>query len=415
MYAFAAAPSCTPSRAAILTGRHPHELEAGANLWGFLPAKFDTYSRILEQAGYHVGLTGKGWGPGDFRRGGYEQNPAGKSYKDFASFYKEKPGDRPFCFWFGSSHPHRPYNEGSGIAAGLKVEEVKVPSWLPDVPVVRKDILDYYQEVEQFDSQFGEIMAVLREMGELDNTFIIITGDNGMPFPRAKATLYDAGTRVPLIMALKGEINPGVNTSDLVSLADIAPTILEAAGLPISPEMTGESLWPMLRHADTGHREMVFTGRERHANVREPELGYPGRAVRTRDYLYIRNYEPDRWPAGDPQLYHSVGPYGDVDGSPAKEYILDNQHRPDVAPFFAWAFAKRPAEELYDLRSDPHQLNNVASQPQYKETLRYLGQELARWQERTRDPRLHNSHYVSFDRYPYFGPPVKGARSQYKP
>jgi arylsulfatase A-like enzyme len=294
-------------------------------------------------------------------------------------------------------------------------DKVKVPAWLPDVPVVRNDILDYYFEVEQFDRQLGEILNILKESGELENTLIIITGDNGMPFPRAKATLYDSGVKIPLIITLKGKVAPGGVISEFVSLVDIAPTILDITGQRIPPEMKGKTLWPLLRKEKVSDRQMVFTERERHANVRKPELGYPARAIRTAEYLYIRNYEPDRWPTGDPVLYHSVGPYGDADGSPSKEYILANRTRRDVAPFFQRAFEKRPADELYDLKADPHQLRNVAATKKYGVVLDKLKKELDDWQARTGDPRAADGGNVVFDKYPYYGPPVSGATSNYKP
>ena len=411
--AFAAAPSCTPSRAALLTGKFPHELEAGANLWGYLPKKFDNYTLILEASGYHVGLTGKGWGPGNFQAGGYENNPAGKSYKNFQMFLEEKPADKPFSFWFGSQNPHRPYEAGSGEASGMNAREVEVPGWLPDTPEVRKDILDYYREVEQFDHQIGEIITLLKERGEYENTLIIVTSDNGMPFPRAKATLYDAGTRVPLIISMPERVEKQ-EIGEFVSLTDIAPTILELTGEKIPEEMSGSSLWPLLRKDKVDGRTMVFTERERHANVRKPELGYPARAVRTDDFLYIRNYAPERWPSGDPDLYHSVGPYGDVDASPSKEQIMVQREQSHIEPFFSLTFFKRPSEELYDLRADPYQKNNVAYVGKYRKILLRLKKQLDQWQLATGDPRV-NSSDPGFDNYPYFGPPVQGAPSTYKP
>ena len=143
--------------------------------------------------------------------------------------------------------------------------------------------------------------------------------------------------------------------------------------------------------------------------------GCPARAIRTKQYLYIRNYEPERWPAGDPDLYHSVGSYGDVDDSPTKDYILNNRSTLPVIPFFKVAFSKRPPEELYDLRRDPHQLNNVASDTKYRKVLENLRTEMNDWQIATQDPRSRDSHYVVFDQYPYFGPPVRDAPSSYKP
>lgn len=413
--AFAAAPSCTPSRAAILTGKFPHELEAGASLWGYLPKKYINYPRVLEQAGYHVGLSGKGWGPGNFEAGGYEHNPAGKPYKSFALFMEDRPAGKPFSFWFGSQNPHRPYEPGSGARSGMDPGEVRVPGWLPDTPEVRSDILDYYWEVEQFDRQLGEIITLLKQNGEYENTLIIITSDNGMPFPRAKANLYDPGAKIPLIMSMKGKINPGTQVEEFVSLTDMAPTILELTGQEAVKEMTGASLWPLLRGKKVNGRKMVFVERERHANVREAELGYPARGIRTDEYLYIRNYEPDRWPAGDPELYHSVGPYGDIDASPSKEYILSNRTEVTVAPFFKMAFAKRNADELYDLKADPDQLNNVASDKKYRKIRDGLKKQLNDWQLKTGDPRATRGQNVLFDQYIYFGPPVKGAPSKYKP
>src|SRR5438876_163421 len=178
-HAFSAAPSCTPSRAAILTGQAPHRLEEGANLHGFLPKKFTVYPDLLEQAGYDVGFTGKGWGPGNFQAGGGTRNPAGPSFKNFDEFIKKLPEGKPFCFWFGSHSPHRPYEKGAGLKSGMKIEDVLVPPYLPDTPEIRSDILDYYFEVERFDRDVGELLALLQATGRSSNTLVVISGDNG--------------------------------------------------------------------------------------------------------------------------------------------------------------------------------------------------------------------------------------------
>lgn len=413
--AFCTASSCTPSRASLLTGRYPHQLDAGASLWGYLPKKYSNYTEILQQQGYYVGLTGKGWGPGNEEAGGYDYNPAGKRFKDFATFIAEKPDDSPFSFWYGSSDPHRPYEAGTGAASGMRADEVEVPGWLPDVSVVRNDILDYYFEIERFDRQLGEIIKVLRIAGQLENTLIVITSDNGMPFPRAKATMYDSGTKIPLIMSWKGRIKPGSQINEFVSLMDLAPTFLDLSGQEIPSEMTGTSLLPLLKKEKVKDRKMAFVERERHANVRIGDLGYPARGIRTAEYLYIQNYESDRWPAGDPELYHSVGRYGDCDESPTKDYIIDNKDQSVITPFFNRAFAKHNPVELYDLKKDPNQLNNVASDRKYKQVIEKLKKQLYHWQVRTEDPRATDPQHVKFDQYPYFGPPVKGAPSVYKP
>jgi arylsulfatase A-like enzyme len=402
-HAFCASPSCTPSRGAILTGQAIHRLEAGGNLWGILSKTYATYPDLLEQAGYWVGFTRKGWGPGSLQGSGRTRNPAGPSFKNFAEFLKRAPDGKPFCFWFGSQDPHRPYDKDSGLKAGMKLDEVVVPPFLPDAPEVRSDILDYYFEVQRFDRELGELVQLLETNGLMENTIVVITSDNGMPFPRAKTNLYDSGTRMPLLIHWPAKVKGGRIIHDLVSLADLAPTFLEAAGLRLAPDMTGKSLLGFLTGQEKpGSRDRVFLERERHANVRKGDLSYPVRAIRTRQFLYVRNLRPDRWPGGDPEMYQAVGPFGDCDNSPTKSLILDRRDDPQLAPFFRRAFAKRPADELYDLASDPWQINNVASQATYAQIKEQLWADLERWRQATADPRLTNDD-DRWDRYPYFG------------
>jgi arylsulfatase A-like enzyme len=406
-HAFTASPSCTPSRAAILTGQAVHRLAEGGNLHGFLPERFAVYPDLLERAGYFVGFTRKGWGPGRFEPGGRSRNPAGPQFAAFDEFIKQRPAGRPFCFWFGSQDPHRPYERGSGSKSGLDLESVVVPPFLPDTSEVRNDLLDYYFEVQRFDRQVGEILDALSRMGELDNTLVVMTSDNGMPFPRAKANVYDAGARMPLAMRWPGRIAAGSVIDAFVSHTDLAPTLLEAAGLPRAAGMTGASVLPLLQGQPAAGRDRVFLERERHANVRKGDLSYPVRAVRTRDFLYIRNLRPERWPAGDPDLYVSVGPFGDIDGGPTKALLLDRRMDDATRTFFELATAKRPAEELYDLRRDPWQIVNVASDPQHAARKRALRSSLERWMRETGDPRA-TSDADPWDRYPYYGQPAKG-------
>ncbi len=361
--AYCASPSCTPSRAGILTGQAIHRLREGANLHGFLPAAFPVYPDLLEGAEYRIGHCGKAWGPGDFRRGGRERNPAGPRFESFAAFLAEHASEpvkgKPFCFWLGSSDPHRPYTKGSGVAASMKLTDVRVPGFLPDTELVRSDILDYYVEVQRFDALVGRALALLEERGQLENTIVVVTSDNGMPFPRAKATLYDGGTRMPLAIMWKRRIEGSRRSRAFTSATDFAPTFLEAAGLPRPGSMTGRSLLPLLEKrdevgSDASERQRVFLERERHAHVREDNVGYPARAVRTEEFLLIWNLRPERWPSGDPEHVFSVGAFGDVDNSPTKSAMLENRDR-----FFELAFAKRPEFELYDLRNDAAQTRNV--------------------------------------------------------
>ena len=415
-YCFSAAPSCTPSRAAMLTGQYPHRLEEGSCLWGFLPKKFPVYPDLLEKAGYSVGCTRKGWGPGNFQAGGFSRNPAGPGFKNFAAFLKTVPAGKPFCFWFGSTDPHRPYQPGSGARSGLQTDNVAVPLFWPDNDISRNDVLDYYWKVQRFDREVGELLDLLEKAGRLDRTIVVITGDNGWPFPRCKANLYDGGTRQPLAVRWTEKIRPGQVCDDFITLVDLAPTFLEAAGLKPLPEMTGRSFFGLLTGREKpGSRNTVFVERERHANVRPGALGYPMRAIRTRDFLYIRNLRPDRWPAGDPEPYRDPPhAFGDCDDGPTKNYILDHRDEPKVRPFFRLCFDQRPADELYDLQQDPHELVNVAGRPGYSAARAQLRAQLEQWMLETADPRaLHDDDH--WDRYPYFGGSSSGKKAAPRP
>jgi len=398
--AFVSAPSCTPSRGAIVTGQWHWRLEHGGNLWSSLPAKFTVYPDLLEGAGYHVGFTRKGWGPGRDGPGGRKRNPAGPRFKDFGKFLEGRPEGAPFCFWFGSYDPHRGYKWQSGIESGMKLEDVEVPAPLADSEQVRTDICDYYFEVQRFDREVGELLKVVERMGELDNTLVVMTGDNGMPFPRCKSNLYDLGTNVPLAVRWPSRAAGGRVVEDFISLSDLAPTFLEAAGLKATKEMTGRSFLDILSSGKSGRvdpkRDRVFTGMERHTRRRAGGVGYPMRALRTHDYLYIRNFKPDRWPAGDPERY------GDIDGSPTKSYMMEHRNDAKVKRLFELAFGKRPAEELYDLRKDPGQLDNVAGEAEYAAVRKRLGNELTAELKATGDPRVLGKGDV-FDEYPYYG------------
>jgi len=191
---------------------------------------------------------------------------------------------------------------------------------------------------------------------------------------------------------------------DLVSLTDLAPTFLEAAGVPPPGEMTGRSLLALLISGKSGQaeiaRDRVFLGRERHANVRIGDLGYPIRAVRTPDFLYLRNFASERWPAGDPPIYGDVDQAGNIEGSPSKQAVVEHGGDPGMMRLFELAFGKRPAEELYDLGADPWQMQNLAGDPRHARQRERLAGELAREMDRTSDPRSRGQGDL-FDRYHY--------------
>ncbi len=401
-YCFSAAPSCSSSRAAMLTGQYSHRLEEGSCLWGFLPHKFPVYPDLLEKTGYVVGSTRKGWGPGDFKAGGYDRNPAGLTFASFDEFFKTVPEGKPFCFWFGSHDPHRPYVKDSGVTNGLKTDHVVIPAFWPDNETSRRDVLDYYWAVQRYDREVGEILDMLKKAGRLTNTIVVMSGDNGWPFPRCKANLYDGGTRQPLAVMWPEKVKAGQVCDDFINLMDLAPTFLEAAGLKPLPEMTGQSFFGLLTGEEKcGSRNVVYVERERHANARPENVGYPMRAVRTRDFLYIRNLRPDRWPAGNPRK-DIKRTFADCDDGPTKEYIVEHRDDPDVKFYFELCFAKRPAEELYDLKSDPRQTNNIIALPQYADAHKKLRAQLDQWMLQTADPRATNDD-DHWDTYPYFG------------
>ncbi len=404
--AFTVSPSCSPSRACILTGQHIWRLKEAGNLWSTVPAEFDVYTDMLAAAGYHVGCQGKGWGPGNVQAGGRTVNAAGKGYKSFDQFLAERKEGQPFCFWFGSQDPHRPYEAGSGIKSGKRTQDVKVPPFLADSEEVRSDILDYYFEIERYDQQVGQLIQILEDRGELDNTIVIITSDNGMPFPRAKTNLYDYGAHLPLAIRYPKTIKGGRKIDDFVSFTDYAPTLLEACGLRPAKKMSGKSFWGVLTSGKSGRvdrsRDHVLLGRERHANARPDNVGYPCRAIRTDEFLYVRNIDPQRWPAGDPSGPYAYGGYGDIDAGPTKKFMQDHADDPKVKPLFDRAFGMRPAEELYDLENDPGQLNNVANAPAYAAKKRQMASLLERRLKDTGDPRFTGGEAL-WDNYLYYG------------
>ncbi len=394
-YAFVSSPSCTPSRNAILTGRYHWELGPGAQLWSTLPEELETFPHLLEDAGYRIGHYRKSWGPGKLDGKWEKRHPAGPKYQSFEQFLAEGPENQPFAFWLGARDPHRGYREGSGVENGIDLEKVHLFEHFPDHEVVRSDVADYYHEVQRFDRLVGHALDLLDERGVLDNTLVVVTGDHGMPFPRAKSNCYDSGVRVPLAILWKaGAIHRLEPYESFVSLVDLAPTFLEAAGLEPLEVMNGRSLLPVLRgEKDDFNRSYVIFGKERHVPGQEaPDMGgYPTRGIRTERFLYLRNYQPDRWPNGGPNWKRSAIPgvwYGDTDNGPTKTYIIEHKDSDEAhARYWQWNFGKRPAEELYDCELDPGQLTNVIDDPAYKNALLYLKGLMQERQLASGDPR----------------------------
>ncbi|MBO9153475.1 sulfatase [Chitinophaga sp. GCM10012297] len=425
--AFAAAPQCSPSRAAILTGRNIWQLEEAGTHSSYFPNKFPVFTTLLRNAGYATGYTGKAWGPGNWEDAGWKENPVGPAYNkqtlkppykaisnidystNFQTFYQQKQADQPFFFWVGAHEPHRPYANDSGGDSG----GVYVPGFLPDHPVVQNDIRDYMVEIAWFDAQLGKILDFLRERGELENTLIVLTSDNGMPFPSAKATLMEYGAHVPLAISWKGVIGGGRKENRPVGLIDLASTFLEAAGLAAIPHTPGKSLLPLLKgKTDPSRNAYVLTGMERHSASRPDNVGYPARAIRTADYLFVLNFKPGRWPAGDPPPVSEppspspdikpIGPgYSDVDDpSPSKMFLIS--HRDEWPLLFRQGFEKRPAEQLFDIRTDPGCTKDLSTNPAFDSVRNVLRGQLKDMLTQQGDPRMHGNGDI-FESYPRFG------------
>ncbi len=469
-HAFVNAPSCTPCRSALLSGRYFFNTGRGAILQG---AVWDTaipsFPLLLKDAGYHIGETWKVWSPGTpndapFGAGKHAYEKAGNQFNNysenitravaggtllaeakkrllaevrgnFEAFLADRRPGQPFLYWFGPTNVHRLWVKGSGKALwGIDPDSLrgKLPKFLPDVPEVREDFADYLGEIQAFDASVGELLKKLEEIGELDRTLVVVSGDHGAPgFPGGKCNLYDFGVRVTL--AARWPVGHAARVpdghasrvshvvDDFVNLMDLAPTFLEVGGVKPPPAMNGRSIVNVLKADRSGQidegRTWVVTGRERHVGAaREGNLPYPQRALRTKDFLYIRNFKPDRWPMGSPyavtdKAAPSAGrlesdtrvAFADMDASPTKAWLVAHRHDPQWKWHYDYAFGKRPGEELYDLRKDPDQVTNVATDPAYGEEKAKLSRQLIQVLTDAGDPRVTGDGQT-FERSPFSDP-----------
>jgi uncharacterized sulfatase len=430
--AFGASPGCSPCRASLLTGRHTWQIEQAGTHASSCPTNYVVFPDLLEQAGYWVGCTGKGWGPGNWKVSGRTRNPAGPDFSrrtttppfkgiarndyaaNFDDFLAQRPKGKPFYFWYGAQEPHRDYEKGSGLKLGKKLEDVVVPSFLPDTPEVRSDLLDYCVEIEWCDAHLARMLKSLESAGELDNTLVIVTSDNGMPFPRAKANCYEYGFHMPLAIRWGARAPAGRSVDDVVGFVDLTATILDVCGVQpsaINP-ISGRSLLNILTSPKQGlvdaTRTSAWCARERHSSSRYNNWTYPQRALRTPQYLYIRNFKPDRWPAGDPRLLRndgSLGPmhgaYEDVDVGPTKNLLAGGYDDPVLGKFLQLAVAKRPAEELFDIVKDPDCLHNLAADPAFAKVKNDLAVQLTDYLKQTGDPRVSGNGDI-WETYPRY-------------
>jgi N-sulfoglucosamine sulfohydrolase len=419
---------CAPSRSIIITGRNSWQLEAAANHIPDFPAKFKSFVEALGENGYRTGMTGKGWAPGNAQGRQLTGRAYGKrkakpparnmSSNDYAANFKDFIGQdegkgAPWCFWYGATEPHRGYEFKSGTkVGGKKLSDIdRVPAFWPDNETIRHDMLDYAFEIEHFDHHLGRILALLEERGQLDNTLVIVTADNGMPFPRVKGQTYELSNHLPLAIMWKAGIEvTGRVVDDYVSFADFAPTLIEAAGLDwmacgMSPT-PGRSLFDIFASKRAGRvnpaRDHVLIGKERHDLGRPHDGGYPVRGIVKEGMLYLLNYKTDRWPAGNPETG-----YMNTDGSPTKTHILDNRSNPAEARYWDLNFGKKGPEELYDLAKDPSCVNNLALNPEKAPVRKALREQMMAELKAEGDPRVAGDGAI-FDRYPYAQKNMRG-------
>lgn len=418
--AFTQNPKSCPSRATLVTGMNSWQLKDATDHYSHFPEEFKYYPHLLMEKGYHVGYTGKGWGPGTHSS---EHNPAGPVYNDikvkppykginsvdyasnFEAFLKANSNDKPFCFWLGCFEPHRFYEKDSWKSEGKSLSSVKLQPFMPDNDIVKGDFLDYAVEVEWFDRHIGLAIKALEESGKLDNTLIIITSDHGMPFPRIKGQIYDEGYHVPFIVYWKGVVKARRSVDDFIGFQDVAPTLMEAAGYEPDSQMSGHSFLDVIKSKRSGQidatRDHEILCKERHDVGRASEdgvdLAYPVRGIRTERYVYSINYKSERWPAGNPEYG-----YRNCDNSPTKSYLLSLKPADADYKYYEMAFGKRVEEELYDLKDDPHSMTNLAYDPAYEELKAQLRKRMEKELTATGDPRMFGNGEI-FETYPYVG------------
>ncbi len=446
--AHVSAPSCTPSRASIVAGRHFFRNGSHAQLhYPWMKGYDDPWDELkgfplmLQDAGYHIGWTYK-LHITERSLGGKDRNyqSAGKRFNQFSqfvskaddrelakstlldevrdnfrSFVSDRSDEQPFFYWFNPTNTHRAWIQGSGKELwGIDPDQLKgcLPKFLPDNDIVREDFADYLGEAMAFDAAVGVLIEELTRMGELDSTMLVVSGDHGAPgFPRGKCNLYDFGSQVPLAIRYPDHVASGRVIESPVSLIDLAATFLTAAGLRTDDSMNSQDLTSsMLPETDSPESKLsgeVLIGRENHVNdARAGGLPYPMRALRDRDHLLIMNFKPDRWPVAITPLRSPIRGSKDsdprrmdIDFGPTRDFFVRYEGDAEIAEAWELGFAKRPAIELYDVKSDPDQMTNLASDPRYADVANRMQSRLLELLGQNADPRVVGDD--AFDHPPY--------------
>lgn len=377
---FTTAPQCVPSRASLMTGRSP----VAARITRFsspLAREEITFPEVLrQQANYFVGVCGRSYHlDGSGQRGGaevgqllekhglrtFEQrfdyvktgaDPA--TATQMAEFLDRKPADKPFCLWVNFSDPHHVWNAPDEFRPSPA--SLKLPAHWPDLPGLREQLADYCAEINRLDRSVKAILDLLAVRGFSTNTLVVFAGDNGAALPHGKGSLYDPGSNVPFLLRWPGVVKPGGESRALLSGEDLAPTLLAAVGVPAPARMTGVSFLPLLKGQPHPSRKHLFVERGPHGSapvtVNMSNSGYDlARAVRSDRHKFIYNCTP--WI-----------PYGPVDssGGAAWTQMKAAQTEGKLAPGLVATYftTPRPVYELYDLETDPSELNNLSGQPE---------------------------------------------------
>jgi len=382
---------CSPTRCSVITGRYPHNTGA-PELHTGLPEGQIMFPAILKQAGYHTVAAGK-WHLGTYARSAFEKivdsHPGGE--ERWMQCLQERPKDRPFFMWFASHDAHRGWQPDRDAEPHTPADAV-IPPYSIDTPGVRADMAQYYDEVQRLDRYVGFVVEELRQQGVLDGTCIMFMADNGRPFPRCKTRLYDSGIKTPFVVHWpNGFQKPGSICSSLVSVIDIAPTILNLAGLKPPRNFQGLSMAALLADSGTSIRQYVFAEHNWHAQIAHERM------VRHGDYVYIRNAHPQL-----PQIcgLDAQCPQKELRALAAQNKLTPAQMDPMLEP--------RPVEELFDVREDPHQIHNRSSHPEHRGTLEHLRKVMDQWQRCTGDtvPHLDKATPDRYDRRT--GRPIHG-------
>lgn len=400
--AYLTASSCSPSRSSIITGRYPHNNGRASELHQPIAAHLPWFPRLMKDAGYYTALVGKNHMSADGPAEGEKPQPPAfdlietgnvpgnkGGHATWVKTLQERPKDKPFFFWFASLDAHRDWDADKDWNEALygpkhRPQDVRVPVALRDDEATRLDLASYYNEITRFDYFVGQTVKELEEQGQLDNTLIFVSADNGRAFPRAKTRLHDSGMKALLVAHWPKRIaKPGHASASLASSIDLAPTYLAAAGIAAPPTMQGVSLLPVLENPEAVVRKAAFSEHNWH------DYEAHGRAVRSEGFLYIRNNRP-QFPWQGPadsvrspsfQALVAAGKAGTLTG--AQKEVLS---------------APRPRDELYRTAADPDQLNNLAADPDYESVKARLSTMLDQWVDQTGDDVPEKLSPDGFDR-----------------